>query len=110
MVAFLLHVAVIFILAFSLGAPALSSSNEDEAALAGNVSLAHPILGLLVVVAIVGGVASSGWVYFLQRHAKSLITCTLYTTIVVEFSLALALFFVSVGAAILFLLLGGLTV
>lgn len=105
MVIFLIHVGLILLLAFALGAPALSSDNEEAAAVKDDVSAAHPIVGLLVVTAIIGGILSALWVTFLHRNAKSIIKCTLYTSVVVELIIAVATMFVSPAAGVIFLLI-----
>ena len=107
MVAFLIHVGLIFILAFALGVPAINRVGKETTDV--DLSDTHPIIGLLVVAGIVGGVVSGAWFLFLQRNAASIITCTLWTSVVMELICAVAVMFISPGAGVLFLFLAALT-
>ena len=74
-----------------------------------DISDTHPIIGLLAVSAIVGGILLFLWVLFLQRNARSMIMCTLWTSVVLELVCAVSVMFISVGAGVVFFFLAAIT-
>lgn len=112
MIAFLVHVGVVAILGVALGIPALSRDTKDTANSGTVVDTvdAHPLLGLFVVAAVVGGVLSAAWVYFMRSHAESIIKCTLWTSVVLECAAAAVMLFFSGIGAIFFVFIALITV
>lgn len=105
---FVVHLFVILVLAFALGVPALSRADDNTTSKV-DVSDTHPIIGLLVVAGIVGAVLSSLWVMFLQRNARTIVTCTLWTSVILELACAVVVMFISPGAGVIFLFLAAIT-
>jgi len=113
LIAFVIHLLVILIIAFAMGIPALNAAASEEQNPAGHtvsptVANESSIVGMLVVAALVGGATSMLWLAFLQRNAASIITCALWTSVVVQAVGAVIAFFFSPFMGVILLILAAL--